>query len=133
MEKKTLPFNGTKEQEQQLRDVLADDQYKVMNKPEIRVIYYLGMFTGQRLKDCVLLQWQNIDLHHKRIYVKQLKTGKEVSIPIAEELYRVLKEAEAWKAANEAILAETVDTVAVDDEAAVDAALEAYEALSDGD
>ena len=49
----------TKEQEQQLRDVLADDQYKVMNKPEIRVIYYLGMFTGQRLKDCVLLQWQN--------------------------------------------------------------------------
>ena len=59
----------TKEQEQQLRDVLADDQYKVMNKPEIRVIYYLGMFTGQRLKDCVLLQWQNIDMDRKRIYV----------------------------------------------------------------
>ena len=87
----------TREQEQLLRDVLADDSYKVINKPEIRVIYYLGMFTGQRLKDCVLLQWQNIDLPHKRIYVKQFKTGKEVSIPIAEELYRVLKEAEAWK------------------------------------
>ena len=46
----------TREQEQQLRDVLVDPQYKVMNKPEIRVIYYLGMFTGQRMKDCVLLQ-----------------------------------------------------------------------------
>ena len=38
----------TKEQEQQLREVLADVKHKVMNKPEIRVIYYLGMFTGQR-------------------------------------------------------------------------------------
>lgn len=46
----------SREQEQQLRNVLADDRYKVINKPEIRVIYYLGMFTGQWLKDCVLLQ-----------------------------------------------------------------------------
>ena len=87
----------TKEQEQQLRDVLADDQYKVMNKPEIRVIYYLGMFTGQRLKDCVLLQWQNVDMDHKRIYVKQFKTGKEVTIPMAEELFQVLTEAMEWR------------------------------------
>lgn len=86
----------TKEQEQQLRDVLADDQYKVMNKPEIRVIYYLGMFTGQRLKDCVLLQWQNIDMEHQRIYVKQFKTGKEVTIPMAKELFQVLTEAMEW-------------------------------------
>ena len=87
----------TKEQEQQLRDVLADDQYKVMNKPEIRVIYYLGMFTGQRLKDCVMLQWQNIDMDRKRIYVKQFKTGKEVTIPMAEELFQVLTEALEWR------------------------------------
>jgi len=87
----------TKEQEQQLRDVLADDQYKVMNKPEIRVIYYLGMFTGQRLKDCVLLQWQNIDMERKRIFVKQFKTGKEVTIPMAEELFQVLSEASKWR------------------------------------
>ena len=87
----------TKEQEQQLRDVLSDAQYKVMNKPEIRVIYYLGMFTGQRLKDCVLLQWQNVDMDHKRIYVKQFKTGKEVTIPMAEELFQVLTEAIEWR------------------------------------
>ena len=52
-----------------------------MNKPEIRVIYYIGMFTGQRLKDCVLLQWQNVDMERRRIWVKQFKTGKEVTIP----------------------------------------------------
>lgn len=87
----------TKEQEQQLREVLADDKYTVINKHEIRVIYYLGMFTGQRLKDCVLLQWQNVDMVHKKIWVKQFKTGKEVTIPMAKELYQVLTEAQKWQ------------------------------------
>ncbi len=87
----------TREQEQQLRDVLVDPQYKVMNKPEIRVIYYLGMFTGQRMKDCVLLQWQNVDMDHKRIWVKQFKTEKEVSIPMADDLFEVLQEAQTWQ------------------------------------
>lgn len=90
----------TREQEQQLRDVLADEQYKVMNKPEIRVIYYLGMFTGQRLKDCVLLRWSKIDLNMQRIWVKQFKTGKEVTIPIAAPLLEVLTKALAWKSSN---------------------------------
>ena len=68
-----------------------------MNKEEIRIVYHIGMFTGQRLKDCVLMQWQNIDMTHRRIYVKQFKTGKEVSIPIAPELYDALETAKTWK------------------------------------
>ena len=87
----------TQEQEQQLRDVLADTVHKVMNKPEIRVVYYVGMYAGQRLKDCVLLQWQNVDMEHQRIFVKQFKTGKEVTIPIAPQLFEVLKEAQEWR------------------------------------
>jgi integrase len=77
--------------------VLIDDKFKVINKPEIRVIYYIGMYTGQRLKDCVLLQWQNIDMERQRIWVKQFKTGKEVTIPMAKELFKVFQEAAAWK------------------------------------
>ena len=87
----------SREQEQQLRDVLADDRYEVMNKNEVRVIYYLGMFTGQRLKACVLLRWNKIDLKMNRIWVKQFKTGKEVTIPIAPPLREVLTEAMEWK------------------------------------
>ena len=87
----------TQEQEQQIRDVLADTVHRVMNKPEIRVVYYVGMYAGQRLKDCVLLQWQNVDMEHQRIFVKQFKTGKEVSIPIAPKLFEVLKEAQDWR------------------------------------
>ena len=51
----------TYDQEQDLLTALDNDKFKVMHKPEIRVIYHLGMFTGQRLKDCVLLQWDKVD------------------------------------------------------------------------
>ena len=77
----------TREQEEQIKQVLDDPKYKIINKPEIKVVFYIGMYTGQRLKDCVLLQWQNVDLQHKRIMVKQFKTGKDVSIPITSEAY----------------------------------------------
>lgn len=87
----------SREQEQMLLKVLEDDIHKVMNKPEIRVVYYLGKFTGQRFKDCVLLRWDKIDFNRKRIWVKQFKTGKEVTIPIAPQLLDVLYEAEKWK------------------------------------
>ena len=89
----------TKEQEEQLLAVLSDSdpKHKLINKAEIRIIYIIGMFTGQRLKDCVLLQWQNIDMKNRRIWVKQFKTGKEVTIPIAPELYDALTEAEEWR------------------------------------
>lgn len=83
----------TREQEEQLRAVLDDPKHRIHNKEEIKVIFYIGMYTGQRLKDCVLLQWQNVDLTHGRIFVKQFKTGKEVSIPIAPPLHAVLNEA----------------------------------------
>lgn len=89
----------TKEQEEQLIAVLSDSdpKHKLINKAEIRIVYIIGMFTGQRLKDCVLLQWQNIDMKNRRIWVKQFKTGKEVTIPIAPELYDALTEAEEWR------------------------------------
>jgi len=87
----------TRDQEKQMLEVLDDNKFKVINKEEIRVIYHLGMFTGQRLKDCVLLQWQDICLEQRRIRLKQFKTGKEVSIPIAPELYDVLIEANEWQ------------------------------------
>ena len=87
----------SREQVQLLRDVLDDDKFKVMNKREVKVIYYLGMFTGQRMKDCVLLRWSKINLEINRIWVKQFKTGKEVTIPIAPPLREVLVSALAWK------------------------------------
>ena len=87
----------TQEQEQKLLEALEDNSKKVKNKHEIRIVYHLGMFTGQRLKDCVLLRWDKVDLNRKRIWVKQFKTGKEVTIPMAPKLFEVLKEAQKCK------------------------------------
>ncbi len=87
----------TREQETQLLEVLVDDKYKLINKAEMRVVYHIGMFTGQRFKDCVLLRWDKVNLSRKRIWVKQFKTGQEVTIPIAPELMMVLEEASKWQ------------------------------------
>jgi len=87
----------SREQEQALLRELENPNRKLMNKAEIQVVYHIGMFTGQRLKDCVLMQWQNVDLERRQIFVKQFKTGKEVTIPIAPELYAALQEALVWK------------------------------------
>ena len=89
----------TKEQEDQILSVLSDSKprHQIRDRDEIRIIYTIGMFTGQRLKDCVLLQWQNVDMKNRRIWVKQFKTGQEVTIPIADKLYEALLEAEKWK------------------------------------
>lgn len=96
-ENKIGRLSFTPEQEQQLLKALDNDKNKVMHKPEIKLIYYLGMFTGQRFKDCVLLRWEKVDLNRKRIWVKQFKTGKEVTIPIADKLMETLQEAKKWK------------------------------------
>ncbi len=87
----------SRDHEAMLLKVLDDNSRKVKNKAEINVIYHLGMFTGQRLKDCVLLQWSKVDLNRKRIWVKQFKTGKKVTIPMAPKLLEVLTEAQNWK------------------------------------
>ena len=96
----------TREQEEQIRAVLDDPKYRIINKEEIKVIFYIGMFTAQRLKDCVLLQWQNVDMEHQRISVKQFKTGKEVSFPMAPLLYKVLLE--AWERRENAYVSPNV-------------------------
>ena len=87
----------TREQEQALLAELKNPKRKLMNKDEIRIIYIIGMYTGQRMKDCVLMQWQNIDFSHNQIYVHQYKTGKDVTIPIAAPLKEALEEAQKWQ------------------------------------
>ena len=87
----------TREQEQQILDELANPARKLMNKEEIRLIYLLAMYTGQRLKDCALLRWSCVSLKDRRIEVTQYKTGKQVTLPIAPPLSEGLEKALEWK------------------------------------
>ncbi|MCQ2403318.1 MAG: site-specific integrase [Lentisphaeria bacterium] len=80
------------EQEQELLKNLDDPSRKVRNKEELRLIFLLGIYTGQRLKDCCLLQWHQIDMQGHKISLTQFKTGKKVQLPIAPRLYEALQQ-----------------------------------------
>lgn len=77
--------------------VLDDSKKQCKNKREIRVLFYLGVYTGQRMKDCVLLEWDQIDFDEKTIAFIQFKTGEEVEVPMAPQVIDILKEAETWR------------------------------------
>ena len=46
----------SKEQELDLLRELNPPERKLINKDEIRIIYLIGRYTGQRMKDCVIMQ-----------------------------------------------------------------------------
>ena len=85
-------LNFTPEQERAIMAALDDDSFRLLNKSEIKVIYYIGLYTGQRLKDCTLMRWNRVHWNLGRIEIIQYKTGKQVSIPMAEPLERILRE-----------------------------------------
>lgn len=95
IEARRLAF--TKEEEAEILAVFEDPGRTFKNKAELRVMFYLGAFTGQRMKDCALLQWHRVYLDRQRIDVIQSKTGKKVTIPISPQLLTVLREAEKWQ------------------------------------
>jgi integrase len=64
----------------ELRAVLAnaDDEWKSLIK--------FGLYTGQRLGDIAALTWSNVDLERNVIRLTTRKTGKALTIPIADLL-----------------------------------------------
>jgi integrase len=57
---------------------VADDEWKSLIR--------LGLYTGQRLADLALLTWSNIDLQRGEIRLTTKKTGRRLTIPIADAL-----------------------------------------------
>ncbi len=57
---------------------------------ELRRLLAIGLYTGMRLGDCVLLQWEH--LRKGRIIRVTAKTKKEVSFPVHPSLQAVLDE-----------------------------------------
>lgn len=92
-------LNFTPEQERAILAVFDNPAYRVKNKAEIRIVYLLGLYTGQRLKDCALLRWNRVDWNLRRLEIVQFKTGKAVSVPMAAPLEAALRERLATAAA----------------------------------
>ncbi len=69
------------------------DTLYLTNKDEMRVLFYLGAWTGARLADCALMKRESVDLANNSITFTPIKTRqiqREVTIPIHPDLRRVL-------------------------------------------
>ena len=63
---------------------------------EMRTLFFIGIYTGLRLKDCVLLKWDAVDLAGGFIRTRPIKTmrhGIAVTIPILPPLAEALRAA----------------------------------------
>lgn len=78
-----------------------EDDFKLLNKDEMRVMFNLGVWTGLRLADCVLMEWSSIDFSRNLINCipqkTRNKTQKSVTIPIHPRLKEELEKALKWK------------------------------------
>ena len=59
---------------------------KVCGDTPWRGLVLTGLYTGQRLGDCARLTWQQVDLANKSISFVTQKTGKRLSMRLAEPL-----------------------------------------------
>ena len=76
------------------------------NCKELEVLFHIGSWSGLRLKDAILLKWEDIDLTNHNIFVTPCKTrnyGTKVKIPIHPSLLFYLNRAKEW-AINDYVL-----------------------------
>ena len=57
-------------------------------KGEVRVLFAVGLYTGLRLSDAISLTWG--DIKGDVVYVKTMKTGSKVAIPVHPRLRKAL-------------------------------------------
>ena len=85
-------------QEHSRRELTVEELKRVCGyvTGEMRTLFAIGIYTGMRLADCVLLNWGEVDMVRRRISLVPRKTrrksGLAVVIPIHPVLYGVLSE-----------------------------------------
>lgn len=85
---KSLPAKGSTIPQRKLTEDELENLVHFLKKgcsPSIRLLFLLGIYTGQRSIDCALLDWKNVDFKTNRISCKPHKTAKfgtKVRIPI---------------------------------------------------
>ncbi len=85
----------------QILDAFEDPRLYVLNKPQMKVLFYIAAYSGMRFKDCI--RFNDDQVNYKRDIVKCIpcKTRKKrpdyVHIPMSLELKEQLLIAESWK------------------------------------
>jgi len=100
----------TIEQLENIFKAIDNKKLHLMHREEMRILFFLGAFTGLRFKDCCLMKWSNVDQTNNMIRVVPEKTKKNkhfVNIPVHSRLTEQLEQAKNWKV-NDYILPECV-------------------------
>jgi len=88
---KTLKERGeSKRREMKLEEIQR--VLKVCGETDWKGLVLVGLYTGQRLGDCARLTWQQVDLVNKTISFVTQKTGKALSLGLADPLADHLNE-----------------------------------------
>lgn len=95
------PFDKVKRRETKARRVVWSQNdiqkflevaYSDFNTRNIGLIAQMAYEWCQRLGDMRLLTWDNIDFEKQKVDIEQSKRRAEVSLPISDELFDMLKE-----------------------------------------
>lgn len=92
------------------KEALSLDQLQALfavASGEMRTLFLVGLYTGLRLKDCVMLKWEAVDLKAGFITVMPEKTkqhGIKVEIPILPDLREALQEAQTRRQGSPYVL-----------------------------
>lgn len=99
---------------------------------EMRTLFFIGLYTGLRLKDCALLKWEAVDMAGGFIRLTPAKTrrhGVAVSVPILPPLARELQAARAGNpAGGDFVLPELADAYGADGNALSKRVMKVFEA-----
>jgi integrase len=88
-------------------EAFDDDNLRLMNKQEMKVLFYIGAFTGLRLADAINLKWSAVNFARNIISLTPVKTRRiqrEVNIPIHPNLKNIFIEAQNWKDESDYVL-----------------------------
>ncbi len=117
------------------RELTVDELRRVCEsaKGEMRTLLAVGIYTGLRLGDCALLEWDRVDLARRMISVVPRKTarhanGRHVVIPIHAALAAMLSEIPP-KARKGYVMPETAATYSADRAALTDKIQAAFKAV----
>ncbi|MCK4981725.1 MAG: tyrosine-type recombinase/integrase [Victivallaceae bacterium] len=97
----------TYSQTTEIFEAFDDDKLRLMNKQEMKILFYIGAFTGLRLNDAVNLKWAAINFTRNIISLIPVKTRRiqrEVNIPIHPNLKNIFDEAKTWKDESDYVL-----------------------------
>ena len=91
--RKTPPQRKVVWTEDNVRQFL-DTAYGEFQWRSIGLIVHMAYEWCQRLGDMRLLEWDNIDLEEKKLYLEQSKRRAEVTLPIEDDLHSMLVQQE---------------------------------------